>query len=143
MLQLAAASGISVPYAVAYAHRGRLFYRAWLITGEINRPKSLVEISRQTPEKLPEVMPRVGQQVSLLIQHRIRHVDLHPGNIVVDPAGNVFLLDFDKSKIHPDDKDQLLKRYLARWQRAVKKHRLPDSLIEMMQDTIEPPIGGR
>jgi aminoglycoside phosphotransferase (APT) family kinase protein len=33
----------------------------------------------------------------MLILNGIKHVDLHPGNVLVDGTGQVFLLDFDKA----------------------------------------------
>jgi len=78
-------------------------------------------------------MESVIGQISLLIQNDILHVDLHPGNIVVDGADQIFLVDFDKGQIHPGSKEKLRNRYLTRWQRAVTKHRLPDILTEMLQ----------
>lgn len=133
LLHRAAASGINVPQTVAYAYCGRIFYRAWLITVEIRQPISLVDLSQQNEVKTGELMKSVGHQISLLIQNNIWHIDLHPGNVAVDQAGKVYLLDFDKGKIYPGGKQRLKKRYLARWQRAVKKHGLPKVLSEKMQ----------
>ncbi len=137
LLHLAAASGVNVPHAVAYAYCGRLFYRAWLITGEISQPISLIQLSQKDSVTTAEVMKWVGHQISQLIQNRIWHVDLHPGNVIVDQAGKVFLLDFDRGKIYSGYKHKLKKRYLARWQRAVAKHGLPIFLTEFLQDSLQ------
>jgi 3-deoxy-D-manno-octulosonic acid kinase len=69
----------------------------------------------------------------LLIQHRILHVDLHPGNVIMDAAGKVYLLDFDRGKVYHGDRQKLKNRYLTRWQRAVNKHGLPEFLAEMLR----------
>jgi 3-deoxy-D-manno-octulosonic acid kinase len=79
-------------------------------------------------------MESVIEQISALIQNDILHVDLHPGNVVVDPAGAVYLLDFDKGCVSPGNRQKLKNRYCARWQRAVNKHNLPKVLTEMMQN---------
>ena len=92
--------GINVPQPIAYAHRGRLLYQAWLITREIQQPLSLASLSLQDEEKTGRIMESVIKQISSLIQNQILHVDLHPGNIVVDTAGKVYLLDFDKGKVY-------------------------------------------
>jgi 3-deoxy-D-manno-octulosonic acid kinase len=131
LLQLAAEAGINVPQNVAYAYCGRLLYRAWLITREIRRPLSLVQLSQEDEAQTKEILKSVGRQISLLIQNGIWHIDLHPGNVVVDQAGKVYLLDFDKGQPYPGNKKRLQARYLARWQRAVAKHDLPVCLTEL------------
>jgi RIO-like serine/threonine protein kinase len=126
--------GINVPEPIAYAHRGRLFYRAWLVTREIDRPRSLARLSLQDEKKTITAMKSVVEQISSLIQNDILHVDLHPGNVIVDAAGAVYLLDFDKGHIYRASRQKLKDRYLARWRRAVVKHRLPSLLAEMMKE---------
>lgn len=133
LLDTVAALGINVPQPIAFAYCGRLFYRAWLITREIRQPLTLAGLSLQDEEKTGRLMESVIQQVSALIQNQILHVDLHPGNVVVDSAGKVYLLDFDKGRVYHGNTQKLKNRYLARWQRAVNKHGLPKSLTEMMQ----------
>ena len=133
MLQVVRNLGINAPEPVAYAHRGCIFYQAWLISRAIKHPLSLALLSLKDEKKTRQAMESVIGQISLLIQNDILHVDLHPGNIVVDGADQIFLVDFDKGQIHPGSKEKLRNRYLSRWQRAVTKHRLPDILTEMLQ----------
>ena len=133
MLQVVRNLGINAPEPVAYAHRGCIFYQAWLISRAIKHPLSLALLSLKDEKKTRQAMESVIGQISLLIQNDILHVDLHPGNIVVDGADQIFLVDFDKGQIHPGRKEKLRNRYLSRWQQAVTKHRLPDILTEMLQ----------
>jgi len=133
LLDIVGASGINVPQPIAYAYRGRLLYRAWLVTREIQQPLSLARLSLQDGNKTSTAMESVIEQISSLIQNDILHVDLHPGNVVVDAAGKVYLLDFDKSSVYHGNRQKLKNRYLTRWQRAVTKHRLPGVLTEMLQ----------
>jgi 3-deoxy-D-manno-octulosonic acid kinase len=133
LLQVVRNLGINAPEPVVYAHRGRIFYRAWLVSRAIKHPLSLALLSLKNEEKTRLAMESVIEQISLLIQNAILHVDLHPGNIVVDGAGQIFLVDFDKGQIHHGNRKKLRDRYLTRWQRAVKKHGLPKVLTEMMQ----------
>jgi len=133
MLEIAGALGINVPQPIAYAHCGRLLYRAWLVTREIRQPVSLARLSLQDGKKTGTAMQSVIAQIAALIQNRIWHVDLHPGNVVVDAAGKVYLLDFDKGSLYRGDRHKLKNRYLNRWQRAVSKHELPGMLTEMLQ----------
>jgi len=134
LLTIVGTLGINVPQPIAYAHRGRLLYQAWLITRQINQPLSLAGLSLQNEKKIGKIMVSVIEQISALIQNDILHVDLHPGNVVVDPAGAVYLLDFDKGCVSPGNRQKLKNRYCARWQRAVNKHGLPKVLTEMMQN---------
>jgi len=132
MLQVVRNLGINAPEPVAYAHRGCIFYQAWLVIRAIKHPLSLALISLKDEKKTRQAMESVIGQISLLIQNGILHVDLHPGNIVVDGADQIFLVDFDKGQIHPGSKEKLRNRYLTRWQRAVTKHRLPDILTDLL-----------
>jgi len=133
LLARVAEFGVNVPQPIVFAYCGRLVYRAWLITREIRQPLSLADLSLQDEDTIGRVMASVINQVSSLIQNHILHVDLHPGNIVLDNAGKVYLLDFDKGKLYHGSRQKLKNRYLTRWQRAVSKHGLPKVLTEMMQ----------
>jgi 3-deoxy-D-manno-octulosonic acid kinase len=133
LLETVAGFGIHVPQPVAFALRGRLIYQAWLITRKIQKPQSLAELSTQDEKAAGRAMESVVDQIALLIQHRILHVDLHPGNVIMDAAGKVYLLDFDRGKVYHGDRQKLKNRYLTRWQRAVNKHGLPEFLAEMLR----------
>jgi 3-deoxy-D-manno-octulosonic acid kinase len=133
LLDIVGALGINIPQPIAYAHRGRLLYRAWLVTREIHQPLSLARLSLQDEKKASTTMASVIEQISLLIQNDILHVDLHPGNVVVDVREQVYLLDFDKGRVYHGSRQNLKDRYLARWQRAVNKHGLPEMLTDILQ----------
>lgn len=133
LLQVVRNLGINAPEPVAYAHRGCIFYQAWLVSRAIKQPLSLALLSLKDEKKTRQAMESVIGQISVLIQNGILHVDLHPGNIVVDGAGRIFIVDFDKGQIHHKSTEKLRNRYLTRWQRAVTKHRLPGMLTEMLQ----------
>ena len=82
------------------------------------------------------VMKNVIEQLSLLIKNRILHVDLHPGNVVIDTSDKAHLVDFDKARIYHGSEQKLINRYISRWKRAVVKHNLPDILLEMMESEL-------
>jgi 3-deoxy-D-manno-octulosonic acid kinase len=129
--------GINVPQPVAYAYRGRLFYLAWLMTRTIKEPQSLVSLSQQDEQKARAAVQSTADQIALLIQNRILHVDLHPGNVVVDDRRRVYLVDFDKAHLYHGSREQLKNRYIARWQRAVAKHRLPEMLSDALRTGLQ------
>ena len=137
LLQVVRNLGINAPEPVVYAHHGRIFYRAWLVTRSIKHPLSLALLSLKDEKKTRIAMEPVIGQISLLIQNGILHVDLHPGNIVIDGGGQIYLVDFDKGRIHHGSRKKLRNRYLTRWQRAVNKHGLPKFLTEMMQNGLK------
>jgi 3-deoxy-D-manno-octulosonic acid kinase len=137
LLQKVRNLGISVPEPLLFASHGRLIYRAWLVTSEIKKPLSLARLSLDDEIRTRQVMASVIEQISRLIDNRIMHVDLHPGNVVVDCQDRVFLLDFDKGKIYRGNKTKLRDRYIQRWQRAVSKHGLPEYLTEMLQSGLK------
>ena len=137
LLQKVRDLGINVPEPLVYASRGRLLYRAWLVTREIKSPLSLARLSLDDEKRTRRVMASVIDQILKLIDNRIMHVDLHPGNVVVDGQDRVYLLDFDKGKIYQGNKTRLRNRYVKRWQRAVSKHGLPPVLGEMLRSGLK------
>ena len=133
LLQKVRGLGVSAPEPIAYAYRGGLFYKGWLATREIKQQQTLAELSCADEEHAHIVMKEVINQVAVLIKNNILHVDLHPGNVLVDSGDRIFLLDFDKARLSRRNKDRLRNHYTNRWQRAVIKHRLPKMLSEMMR----------
>ena len=129
-LQTVRRLGISAPEPVAYAYRGQLIYSAWLVTREIPRALSLAQWSLTADRPLNRALKSTADQLALLIQHGIQHVDLHPGNVLIGDNHHAFLLDFDKCRMFPGSPDILRRKYRARWNRAVRKHGLPSNLSD-------------
>lgn len=132
LLRLAKSVGVNVPGPVAFVYKGGFLYEAWLITREIQGKKSVAELSIEREDDLSSVMEELIRQVGILIRNGIFHVDLHPGNVLVDTSGAVYLLDFDKAYGFVGRNNLLRDKYLCRWRRAVIKHNLPEVLSEMM-----------
>ena len=125
--------GVGVPRPVAYAYKGSLIYQCWLVTEEIQQHRTLAELSIIDSDHAEALLGRVAEEVAGLIRHKIHHVDLHPGNVIVDSRQNIFLIDFDKAHLTKLNQQTLRKKYINRWRRAVIKHRLPDYLWLAME----------
>ncbi|MCF8111163.1 MAG: hypothetical protein K9J85_06705 [Desulfobacteraceae bacterium] len=133
MLQLVRRQGINAPEPVAYAVKGGLLYRAWLVTKQIPGAVSLSELSFTDPEKAEKVLPAVSEQIGKMIRLGIYHVDLHPGNVLVDTGGRAFLIDFDKAGSWSGNRGKLKQRYVKRWKRAADKHGLPGFIRDALE----------
>ncbi len=132
LLKEAQKAGVAVPEPVAYGHSGSLFYRAWLVTKEVPNRRTMAEVAVADDDALSSLMNDLVRQVGILIRNRIFHVDLHPGNVIVEGDHTVYLLDFDKAYQFKGAANVLRDRYLHRWRRAVIKHQLPEILSELM-----------
>ena len=132
LLQKVRSLGVNAPEPISYASQGGLFYKGWLVTKEIKQKQTLAEFSSSDKGRCHILMKELIDQISILINNNIFHVDLHPGNVLVDSNDRVFLLDFDKACLSRQNKNKLRDHYLKRWRRAVIKHRLPEMLSEMI-----------
>ena len=135
-LRAARSVGLNVPEPVACFSRGTLLYRGWLATRHIPG-RSLVEIATSDGEAIPALIADLTRQVGILIGHRVAHVDLHPGNVLVDPAGTVYVLDFDRAVAFDDPLEDLRRHYEVRWTRAVEKHGLPGVLADCFKEGLD------
>lgn len=126
--------GVSSPEPIAFVAEGRLFYRCWLITEEIKNHQSFAHLSFKSETHAASAMNSLISQVAILIDHHILHVDLHPGNVLIDNANRIYLIDFDKACIYSGSKAKLARRYIARWRRAVVKHHLPPLLSQAFKE---------
>ena len=124
-------AGVNVPKPIAYVSCGSLFYKTWLITKEIENTKNFVELIKNEKDKAVSLLPAISENINKLIANLIHHVDLHPGNVIVDKFNQPFILDFDKACYFSGDKRQLAKKYKQRWQRAINKYKLPIELSHL------------
>ncbi len=125
--------GVSVPKPIAFAYQGKFFYHAWLVTREIENAQTLAEFSRQNPDTARTVMHELSRQLTILLENQIHHVDLHPGNVLVDNENKLFIIDFDKARTTPQNRHKLQEKYIRRWQRAVLKYKLPAALNNIIK----------
>ena len=132
-LLAARAAGLNVPEPVLGVSRGLALYRGWLVTRLI-AGRSLVEVVKAGTDGLPLVVDEVTRQVGLLIERRVAHVDLHPGNVFVGDDGAVYMLDFDRACAFAKPVEELRRQYDIRWRRAVEKHALPAVLADRFSE---------
>ena len=133
--------GIQTPEPIAYAYRGFPLYSAWLITRTIKKACTLAELSRQDIKRVIRIMAKIIEQIDRLIECGCMHVDLHPGNILVDENNEIYIVDFDKGYFSSATKKKLYDTYCKRWQRSIIKHHLPDILDEMLQKGLYQSLG--
>lgn len=132
MLSRVRAYGIAAPKPIAYGVEGGLFYKTWLILSELENVTALADLNTTSDcARYEAAMEQLIMQVERLIENRVFHIDLHPGNVVIDSSGQLFILDFDKARTFNGQLNDLRDRYLRRWRRAVIKHGLPESFSEI------------
>ncbi|HMO02789.1 MAG TPA: lipopolysaccharide kinase InaA family protein [Oligoflexia bacterium] len=131
-LKFAREQGINVPEPLGYAEVGVYLYRTWSFMREVEGAVNLVELCKKDPSLITKIMPKLIEQIKKLFNCGIFHPDLHPGNVLVQPDGTVFLVDFDKALYWQGNLADLKRRFLNRWRRAVIKHSLSDLLSEQM-----------
>ena len=105
-----------------------VFIEAGLVDKALESAPSEFQIEGRNPEKTVSLMDDMNRQLGLLIENQIHHVDLHPGNVLIDGEENLFIIDFDKARTTPQNRQKLKKKYIRRWQRAVNKYQLPAAL---------------
>lgn len=136
MLEKVGNMGVNCPAPVLWAIRGGMFYKAFLVTRDIGPHRSLAELGLLDESVCTGAIMKAGEQIHRLIENRIHHVDLHPGNILSDDRGTVFIIDFDKAYVSSRPLEKLRAIYLERWKRAVLKHGLPTFLIDTMEKAL-------
>jgi len=91
--------GLLVPKPVAaFYRRDRWTYRCDLITERILRAQSL-SAALKDAALAPPVWRAVGTAVARLHRHGVDHADLNAHNILLDAAGTVSVIDFDRGQL--------------------------------------------
>ncbi len=129
-LEIVRKKGVNAPEPIAYAIKGGFIYRNWLATKEIENAKGLNLLGDGDVEKIEKYIKELAGQLKILIRNKIFHVDLHPGNVIFDDKGKVYILDFDKARFFKGSFNALRDKYILRWRRAVIKHGLSELLSE-------------
>jgi 3-deoxy-D-manno-octulosonic acid kinase len=132
MLETVRRLGGSSPAPLLWAVRGRPFYRGFLVTRRIEGHRSLSDLGPDEAEYCRTAVGKAADQIRLLMKNRIHHVDLHPGNVLLDGEGRVYVIDFDKARMVSWDRGKLRDAYVGRWKRAVEKYALPDFMTDQL-----------
>lgn len=120
---------IPVPEPIAAYYSGNFFYKGGIVTEYINSPYTLAQFcieNEKQGEKL--YFEKFIPVYEKMIEHKIYHRDLHPGNIVVSGNEDIYIIDFDKAVFFDGLPFYLRQKLESRWNRAVKKHNLPSFL---------------
>jgi 3-deoxy-D-manno-octulosonic acid kinase len=132
MLETVRSLGVSSAEPLLWAVKGYPFYRAFLVTRKIEGHQSLSDVGSSEPEHSRGAVEKTAVQIRLLIDNRIHHVDLHPGNVLLDGEGRVHIIDFDKARRVSWGQEKLRDAYVRRWKRAVEKYALPAFMTDQL-----------
>lgn len=89
-------AGVNVPKPIAARAQKRLFcYQADLLSEKIPDAQDLVDILQQRTLSQQEYQA-IGLQIKKMHDAQVNHTDLNIHNILLDKAGKVWLIDFDK-----------------------------------------------
>ncbi len=117
MQQLALPSPKPIAYRVV---RSGLLYRADLLSSRIENAQDLVAIlSNKT---LPhDLWKKIGATIKRFHNNSIYHHDLNAHNILIDENSDIFVIDFDRGEIRPQNKNGWQQANMARLQRSFMK----------------------
>ncbi|NOQ90417.1 MAG: 3-deoxy-D-manno-octulosonic acid kinase [Gammaproteobacteria bacterium] len=114
--------GLPVPGVIAArVEKGPLYFRADLITKEIENVETLAEIL-SAQKMAPELWKNVGVCIKSFHRHDVYHADLNARNILLSEAGEVYLIDFDNSHFRSASESWKMAN-LARLKRSLLKFR--------------------
>ncbi|MCB9480659.1 MAG: phosphotransferase [Desulfobacteraceae bacterium] len=120
---------IPVPQPVAAYYSGNLIYKGGTVTKYISSPYTLAQFCLNNEKKGEIIFKEKFLPVfEKLIEHKIYHCDLHPGNVVVSNDEDIYIIDFDKATFFEELPFYLREKLESRWNRAVRKHKLPSFL---------------
>lgn len=112
--------GLPVPEVIAArVEKGPFYFRADLITKEIENVETLAEIL-SAHKMNPQLWKNIGVCIKKFHRHDVYHADLNARNILLSEAGDVYLIDFDNSHFRFASKSWKMAN-LARLKRSLLK----------------------
>jgi 3-deoxy-D-manno-octulosonic acid kinase len=130
LLRRLGAMGLPVPAAFAAAQRRRGWrYRAAILVGRIPDVDSFAARVRRLGASAP--WEAVGRAIAACHRKGARHADLNANNLLVDAAGEVHVIDWDKGRIEAAA-GPWCERVLRRLERSLRKEcgEVPAPLVE-------------
>ncbi|WFM71420.1 3-deoxy-D-manno-octulosonic acid kinase [Halomonas sp. CKK8] len=125
------ARGLPVPRPVAArVTRHGLTYQASLITERIPDARALADLLQQD-EAGAALLARVGTTIRRFHDVGLDHVDLNARNLLVDPKGEVWLIDLDRCRLRPKGAWQA--GNLARLERSLVKFSAPGAMVAIRE----------
>ncbi len=124
LLHQLARMGLPVPQVVAaeIERKSRVFYQGQLITVEITNAKTLAEWIEHSAITEP-VWESIGSTIRRFHDQGVYHDDLNANNIMLDSAGKIWLIDFDKGSVGSRRGERWKRGNLNRLQRSLVKIR--------------------
>lgn len=120
MLERLSGQGLPVPGPLAaMCIRDGVSYRGWLMTRKIPHASPLADL---IPRRLnaPELWRAAGECIRRFHDHGVIHADLNARNVLVDAAGEIHLVDFDKARAGSNDA-RAFRANLERLHRSLQK----------------------
>jgi 3-deoxy-D-manno-octulosonic acid kinase len=129
MLSTLCSAGLRVPRPLAAMYRRHgLLYQAAILVKRIDRVTRLCELLEAADSDL---FARVGRAVGQLHRQRVWHADLNADNILLDPMGQVWLVDFDRARVREEPGDGAWSLgNLARLRRSMFKFEAPRRMAD-------------
>jgi len=116
-------AGVNVPKPIAAkVHKKGFFYQADLLSEKIPVATDLVDILKERSLTEDEYI-KIGREIKKLHNAQVNHTDLNIHNILLDSAGKVWIIDFDKCYQQCGDhwKEKNLARLLRSFRKESKK----------------------
>jgi 3-deoxy-D-manno-octulosonic acid kinase len=103
LLQVLIEAGVNVPKPIAArAIKSYFSYRADLLSQKIPNARDLVSIL-QDGQLSKSQYQKIGDEIRKMHAAQVNHTDLNIHNILIDDAGKVWIIDFDKCRQKPGD----------------------------------------
>ena len=120
MLERLSGAGLPVPGPLAaMCARDGVLYRGWILMRMVRDAGPLADLIAERRND-PALWRATGECIRRFHDHGVIHADLNARNILVDGAGEVHLIDFDRARIRKKD-SRAFRSNLKRLQRSLHK----------------------
>lgn len=131
ILEQLSGEGLPVPEPLAALVRRRgLLYTGSLLMRKISGALPLADLMVKRSER-PRLWQQTGRCIRRFHDHGVVHADLNARNILVDLEDRIYLIDFDRARIAPGQKDAF-QGNLQRLERSFRKL-WPGAIADLME----------